>query len=157
VAAESRVFQRFLDSLSEKDVGGKGPPLLVAATGNDRQTTGFDSPACWDFSIAVGSITETRDRSGFSNYGTMLHSQYIMMPGGEENGGTISEWVGEATYKCYGTSAAAAYASALLALYMSDPAYRHLDRATFLQTLLQKCQKCNNHQTAEHGLGSLAY
>jgi len=156
-ASVSRVFKRFLHSLSEKPISGNGEPVLVAATGNDGHTTGFDSPARWDFTVAVGSITNARDRSSFSNYGTKLHSQYIMMPGGEEQNGSITEWVGEATQKCYGTSAAAAYASGVLALYMSDDKYQRTDRATFLQDVLQQCQQCNNHQTIEHGLGYLPY
>jgi subtilisin family serine protease len=135
-------------------VSGKGAPLLVAATGNDGNSTGFDSPAKWDFSIAVGSITNALNRSAFSNYGTKLHSQYIVMPGGEEQQGTVSEWAGEATNKCYGTSAAAAYASGVLALYMSDTAYQNPDRAAFLNDVLQQC---NNHQIVEHGSGYLPY
>jgi hypothetical protein len=107
--------------------------------------------------LAVGSITQARDRSNFSNYGTKLHSQYMMMPGGEEQQGVISEWVGEALHKCYGTSAAAAYASGVLALYMSDSNYQNTDRVAFLQDVLQQCQPCNNHQTVEHGLGYLPY
>jgi hypothetical protein len=156
-AAVSKVFQRFLHCLSEKPMSAYGPPILVAATGNDGHATGFDSPARWDFTLAVGSITQARNRSTFSNYGTRYHSQYIMMPGGEEQQGTISEWVGEARHKCYGTSASAAYASGVLALYLSDNTYRTADRAAFLQDVLKRCQPCNNHQALEHGLGYLPY
>jgi hypothetical protein len=107
--------------------------------------------------LAVGSITEALDRSAFSNYGTKLHAHYIMMPRGEEQQGTASEWVGEATHKCFGTSVAAAYASALLALYMSDSKYQNADRAAFPKDVLQQCQASHNHQTVEHGEGYLRY
>jgi subtilisin family serine protease len=155
--AVSRVLKRFLQSLAEKAVSTNGKPVLVAATGNDGRSTGFDSPARWDFALAVGSITEALDRSAFSNYGTKLHARYIMMPGGEEQQGAASEWVGEATHKCFGTSVAAAYASALLALYMSDSKYQNADRAAFLKDVLQQCQACHNHKTVEHGEGYLRY
>ncbi|HKC01520.1 MAG TPA: hypothetical protein VKD23_22240 [Terriglobales bacterium] len=42
-------------------------------------------------------------------------NQYIMMPGGEERQGSVTEWIGEAKQKCYGTSASTAYASGVLA------------------------------------------
>ena len=153
----SKVLKRFLQSLAEKAVSQNGKPVLVAATGNDGRSTGFDSPARWDFAVAVGSVTEALDRSAFSNYGTKLHAHYIMMPGGEEQQGTISEWVGEATHKCFGTSVAAAYASALLALYMSDSKYQDPDRAAFLKDVLGQCQACHSHNTVEHGEGYLRY
>jgi Subtilase family len=155
--ATSEVFRRFLHSLTRKPMNVNGPPLLVAATGNEGLASGFSMPARWRFSVAVGSITHARDRSTFSNYGTTLHSRYIMMPGGEESQGTISEWVGEAAQKCFGTSAAAAYASGVLALYMSDANYQNPDRSAFLQAVLQQCQPCHNQRQAEHGLGYLPY
>lgn len=157
VPGVSKVFKRFLQSVSEKAVSPKGEPLLVAATGNDGVSTGFDSPARWDFALAVGSVRENLERSTFSNYGTKHHAQYFMMPGGEEQNGTVSEWVGEATHKCYGTSAAAAYASAMLALYMSDPKYKNNNRAAFLQDVLQQCQACHNQNATEHGNGYLSF
>jgi Subtilase family len=157
VPGVSKVFKRFLHSLSEKAVSPNGEPLLVAATGNDGVSTGFDSPARWDFALAVGSITEVRDRSTFSNYGTKLHAQYFMMPGGQEQNGTVTEWVGEASHKCYGTSAATAYASAVLALYMSDPKYKNNSRSAFLQDVLGQCQPCRNQDATKHGKGYLCY
>lgn len=153
----SKVLKRFLQSLAEKAVSANGEPILVAATGNDGRSTGFDSPARWDFAVAVGSITEALDRSAFSNYGTKLHAHYIMMPGGEEKKDTISEWVGEATHKCYGTSVAAAYASALLALYMSDSKYKNKNRVAFLKDVLDQCKACRNQDPVEHGEGYLRY
>jgi subtilisin family serine protease len=129
----SNVFRRFLYSFHDAAANAAGiDPILVAATGNDGQPHGFDMPAKWDFAVAVGSIKQHTDRSSFSTYGTKSHARYIMMPGGEEQlGSGISEWVGEAQQRCYGTSVSVAYASGMLALYLSDPAYRTKDRAAF--------------------------
>ena len=157
-SAVSKVFYRLLRSLSEKPMSAKGPPILVAATGNDGVATGFDAPALWNFTLAVGSINANKDRSIFSNYGTTGHAQYIMMPGGEETQGAATEWIGEATQKCYGTSAAAAYASGVLALYMANPSFHNQDRAKFLADVLNHgCTDCNNQNPTEHGQGYLPY
>jgi subtilisin family serine protease len=155
----SKVLKRFLESLSEKAISSNGKPLVVAATGNNYKSSGFASPARWDFVLAIGSITEAKDRSDFSNYGTTPHGRYFMMPGGEKKQYEAAprEWVGEATEKCFGTSAAAAYASSVLALYMSDPKYKNLDRDAFLKDVLGQCQRCNNQNALEHGEGYLKY
>lgn len=153
----SKVFYRLLRSLSEKPMSKAGPPILVAATGNNRVTTGFDAPAAWDFAVAVGAINHNTDRSSFSNYGTSGHSQYIMMPGGEESQRTATEWVGEAAHKCYGTSVSAAYASGVFAMYMANPSYASLSRAAFLIQVLAKCRPCTNQNATEQGLGYLPY
>ena len=158
VGGVSRVLNRLLDALSNKPVGPGGPPILVAATGNNGVSTGFDAPAEWNFTVAVGSINSSEVRSSFSNYGTTGHAQYIMMPGGDENSaGSAIEWIGEATYKCYGTSPAAAYASGVLALYLANPKYSGLSRSAFLSQVLANCQPCTNQNAAEHGLGYLPY
>jgi hypothetical protein len=107
--------------------------------------------------VAVGSINHNTDRSSFSNYGTTGHPHYIMMPGGEENQETATEWVGEAAHKCYGTSVAAAFASGILALYMASPSYSGLSRTTFLTQVLPKCCPCTNQNVMEHGFGYLQY
>jgi subtilisin family serine protease len=153
----SRVFFRLLRSLSEKAMNPAGPPVIVAATGNDGHSTGFDSPAQWDFTVAVGSINLNKGRSTFSNYGTVGHQHYLMMPGGEDIGSGATEWVGEATQKCYGTSVAAAYASSVLGLLMSDPKHQKPTRKDFLDAILNTCQPCNNQNANEHGLGYLPY
>jgi subtilisin family serine protease len=153
----SKVFFRLLRSLSEKPMSLGEPPILVAATGNDGLSTGFDAPALWNFTLAVGSINKKTDRSTFSNYGSSGQTQYVMMPGGEESQGTISEWIGQAKQKCFGTSAAAAYASGMLALYLAHPSYKGLDRATFLATVLGQCKPCRGQNRSEHGHGYLTF
>jgi subtilisin family serine protease len=153
----SELMRRLLVSVAEKDVTGLGPPILVAATGNNGSSNGFSLPAKWDTAVvAVGSMTENLRRSRFSNYGTKYHNRYIMMPGGEKDlSGNITEWVGEASAKCAGTSAAAAYASGMLALYMSDVRYQNLPRQDFLRLVLGNCQPCLSHDADEHGRGYL--
>jgi len=153
----SRVLHRLLRSLSETPTSSGEPPILVAATGNNSRTDGFDAPAEWDFTVAVGAINSSLDRSSFSNYGTSGHNKYILMPGGEESGGAATEWIGEATHKCYGTSPSVAYASGILALYMADPTYAGLNRSSFLTQVLGNCKPCNSQNTTEHGLGYLPY
>ncbi len=155
-AAVSKVFQRLLASISDKAMTTRGAPILVAATGNDGRTSGFDLPAYLSFTLAVGSINKDRERSRFSNYGT-YHNRYIMMPGGEEHDGVVTEWIGEASHKCFGTSAAAAYASGVLALYMSDADYQAPSRQAFLDSVLNNCQRCYHHNFDEHGKGYLLY
>jgi Subtilase family len=153
----SKVFFRLLRALSEKPMSSGEPPILVAATGNDGLSTGFDAPALWDFTLAVGSINKKTERSTFSNYGSSGQTQYVMMPGGEESQGTISEWIGQAKQKCFGTSPAAAYASGMLALYLAHPNYKGLDRATFLATVLGQCKPCRGQNRSEHGHGYLTF
>ena len=152
----STVFQRFLACISDKPMTKRGAPILVAATGNNGHATGFNLPSRLSYILAVGSINMARKRSDFSNYGTP-HQRYIMMPGGERQDGLITEWIGEAHYKCFGTSAAAAYASGVLALYMSDADYQQTDRQSFLNNVLRNCLPCYNHDPDEHGKGYLAY
>lgn len=89
--------------------------------------------------------------------GTAGHQHYLMMPGGEDAGSGATEWVGEANQKCYGTSVAAAYASAVLGLFMSDPKHHKPTREQFLDAVLNTCQPCNNQNAGEHGLGYLPY
>src|SRR5699024_8073874 len=111
--------------------------------------TGFDVPAIWNYTLAVGSIDSNGNRSSFSNYGSPSQLQYVMMPGGAESQGAVTEWVGEAAQKCYGTSVAAAYASAILALHMSDPRYQGIHRSAFLSIVLSNCKPCNNQNSLE--------
>lgn len=100
-------------------------PVFVCAVGNDPKIpgSGFDWPARYDCTLAVGSINEAKQASTFSKRGTRK-ADYVMCPGGDYDtqNGTINEWVGEGDHngtvtKCAGTSPAAAYGSGLLALY----------------------------------------
>jgi subtilisin family serine protease len=134
-------------------------PLIVAATGNGGLNTGFDTPArWWDASvIAVGSINSRRTRSSFSNYGTRDHLFHIVMPGGDGTPGH-AEWVGQAKEKCSGTSVSTAYASAVLALYASHPAYRRLPgKPKFLDAVLSHCEPLPRHDPQQHGRGLLVF
>jgi hypothetical protein len=158
--ARSLVFEKFLWSL--KELGQGAPfkaPIYVTATGNDGASK-FDHPAAYDSTLAVGSINSKLKRSSFSNYGTQ-HHHYLVMPGGDYDdvNQTFVEWAGEGTSgKCLGTSAAAAYASGMLALYRSDPRYSTQTRQKFLDQIINNCDRAfQHHNWAEHGAGYLSF
>ena len=76
-----------------------------------------DAIALRDVSLAVGSVNQSGQRSSFSTYGTYLHANYVMAPGGEKAGGSTTESpIADNTEQYCGTSVAAAYASGVLAL-----------------------------------------
>jgi subtilisin family serine protease len=162
--ARSMVFEKFLWALTVVDTGSQpsiDPPVYVTATGNDGNSTGFDYPAAYPDSLAVGSVNSNLKRSSFSNYGT-THSNYLMLPGGDEDAvQNPTEWVGAGSNnKCLGTSVAAAYASGMMALYWSDPKHQQKNRVDILDTLSQKCDKSFSHYQAakqEYGSGFLYY
>jgi hypothetical protein len=154
-------MQYFLEDISQKEVGIHGPPLLLASTGNNARSNGYCYPAFWNFTIAVGSINSTIARSRFSNYWiSSSHPAFVVMPGGDEDSSSnATEWVGEGNdAKCIGTSPATAYASAMLALYLSDPNYHQPDREKFLQQVLANCDDTfSGYDRDEHGEGFLPY
>lgn len=153
-------LEYFLEDTSQKAFGSNGPPLLVAATGNDGSSSDFSCPAKWDSTLAVGAINSNRVRSRFSNHGASSHPAFLVMPGGDEDtSGNASEWAGKGDVaECIGTSPAAAYASGILALYASDPDYQDPDRHTFLTDVLSQCDSSfTGYQVAEHGKGFLPY
>jgi subtilisin family serine protease len=158
--ARSLVFEKFLWSL--KELGQGAPfkaPIYVTATGNDGASK-FDHPAAYDSTVAVGSINSKLRRSSFSNYGTQ-HHHYLVMPGGDYDDvkKTFVEWAGEGVSgKCLGTSAAAAYASGMLALYRSDPRYSTQTRQKFLDQIINNCDRAfQHHNWAEYGAGYLSF
>jgi subtilisin family serine protease len=154
----SHTLESFLDGIVRVDVGKTGPPIIVSATGN-KGHKGVDKPADYGLSVAVGSINRGLSRSPFSNYDPS-HSQFIVMPGGDEDDHQqATEWVGEGSQgKCLGTSPATAYASAILALYLSDKNYNDADRAAFLKRVLSNCDDTwSTYNSTEHGKGYLPY
>lgn len=155
-------LEKYLQGIAQKSVGANGPPLLVASSGNERSTAGYNYPATWDFTVAVGAINSSKTRSDFSNYeqgGT--HPRFFVMPGGDEYAsGGPSEWIGKGDdAECLGTSPATAYASAMLALYYSSTsALRDPDRDKFLRDALAKCDSTfPGHNSDEYGKGFLPY
>ena len=120
----SIVFESYLDTIRMLGrVPGNPDPVFVAAVGNDSQAHEFEWPARYASTVAIGSVDHAPRLSSFSHAATQK-DEYCLCPGGEwdSSTGTATEWVGEGqsggtTTYCVGTSAATAYASALLALY----------------------------------------
>jgi len=120
----SIVFGSYLDTIRMLGrVPGNPDPVFVAAVGNDSQAHEFEWPARYTSTVAIGSVDHALQLSSFSHAATQK-SEYCLCPGGEWNNLTAkaTEWVGEGQSggkptHCVGTSAATAYASAILALY----------------------------------------
>lgn len=153
----SNILEAFLESLTDIDAGGNGPPIVVSATGNEGRGA-VNKPANYSLSVAVGSVNQSKERSLFSNYDAS-HSRFIVMPGGDEDSHQQpTEWIGEGnTGKSLGTSPATAYATGMLALYLSDKHYSSTDRDTFLTNAFANCETCWNQNAKEHGKGYLPY
>jgi subtilisin family serine protease len=154
----SQILQRFLGSLMDSTAADK--TIFIAATGNDGRSTGFDLPAKLLQIVAVSSINQNLKRSTFSNYGTKNHHWHIAMPGGDAAlNGKPNEWAGKARVEAFGTSVSAAYASGIIALYISDPdyAWNTSTRDAFLDTVLRKCDPCNEGNPDMCGKGYLPY
>ena len=154
----SLAFEKLLLSLA-----GKNPnrAIYVAATGNDGISTGFDYPAAYLDTLAIGSVNSRKQRSSFSNYGSTHHPRYLMATGGEIDPYTkqVTEPVGSGPYASVaGTSAAAAYASGVLALLKEQQRYKSLDRKDFLAEVLQHhCHLPPQSSANEYGAGIIFY
>jgi hypothetical protein len=155
--SSSLVFEAFLSSHLQLEPQ-LSAPLYVTATGNDGKAV-FNQPAAYSSALAVGSINNQLQRSSFSNYGP-APGYFLVMPGGDYDqvNNSAVEWAGEGSNeKCLGTSASAAYASGVLALYKSDPNFQGLKRKAFLQNVIGKCQPVPSYDVIEHGQGYLPY
>jgi len=154
----SLAFEKLLLSLPGKNPNGA---IYVAATGNDGVSTGFDYPAAYADTLAVGSVNGRQKRSSFSNYGSTNHPRYLMATGGEidQTTGLVTEAVGFGpSASVAGTSAAAAYASGVLALLKQQSRYAPLDRTGFLANVLQNhCRLPPGGTSAEYGAGIVYY
>ncbi|MBV9222401.1 MAG: S8 family serine peptidase [Acidobacteriaceae bacterium] len=154
----SVAFEKLLLSLAANQPKGA---IYVAATGNGWISSGFEFPAGYLDTLAVGSVTVTQRRSSFSNYGTANHPRYVMAPGGEidQNSKKITEPVGAGSIASFaGTSAAAAYASGVLALLKSQKRYQAVDRNQFIAAVLQNhCTPPAQTTSIEYGSGIIHY
>lgn len=162
----SKTFEDFLKAL-ENSVSTLIPaspqPIIVAAVGNDyspSKPTDFRAPARYASTVAVGAVTSGYTLSPFSNRGT-AKNRYFLLPGGDNtitSTGAPTEAVGTAsggTTYCVGTSAAAAYATGLLALYWGESRYQSLAARDFLDAMASQCDAgiIPNYSTADHGKG----
>jgi subtilisin family serine protease len=157
------LFEQYLTALQQ----ALANIIFVAAVGNGKRTAGFDFPAGYDLTVAVGAVDSSYKRSSFSNYGTPKQL-YFLSPGGNDTldfSGAPSEHVGSATDShgtnyCLGTSMATAYASALLALYWADSRFDLMDATNFLGEMINQCETNNISPTysySEHGSGFLRF
>lgn len=154
-------YDHLLDDIAKISPAANGPPIYVAATGNDRKTSDFDFPASQGQTVAVGSVNAKSYRSDFTNYGTANHKWHVMAPGGEKSGNSVTENVGESQNheKCYGTSPATAYVSGALALLRSETRYRTLNSDVFLDKVMR--DHCDpppsGSSSLEYGSGLIVY
>jgi subtilisin family serine protease len=156
-----RAYDQLLTDIAGLGVKAYGPPIYVAATGNDSKTTEFDFPASQAETLAVGSVNAGGARSSFTNYGAASHRWHVMAPGGEEASGTVTESVGQSANgnECFGTSPAAAYVSAVLALLRSEGRYQAMSTDAFLdQVKTDHCDPPPSGSSAlEYGAGQIVY
>jgi hypothetical protein len=163
----STVCEKFFDFLAQnaKSVTNAPDPITLAAVGNDGISTGFEWPARYSTVVAVGSVTHGRDRSLFSNTGTVKSKVlYCMCPGGQtDSAGKVTEHVGEGsdagkTTYCVGTSPATAYASAVLALLRHYRSKNNLPvTSTAILDAADNSAKADvaNYSSTDHGMGRL--
>jgi hypothetical protein len=168
----SKVLETLIEGLTQLHTKVSGPPepIFVCAVGNNRKVDGIHHPAAYDLTLAVGAVNSSYNRSAFSNYDQFnKKDRYLLLPGGDDtqdvNGDPV-EYVGEAqdsshnTNYCVGTSPAAAYASALLALYWASPTYIKKTPNELLDEMLRlKCSKgaIPNHDSYQHGAGFFSW
>jgi len=157
-------FDKMLEGIAKvPNPAVAGPPIYVAATGNEQANAGFNFPAFQSETVAVGAVTSAGVRSSFSNYGTNGHKWYLMAPGGEEVARTVTEDVGsvvtsQGSVPYFGTSVATAYVSGMLALLRSELRYRNMPRDNFLDKVVQDhCELAPGAQPIEYGSGQIVY
>lgn len=174
----SDVFEGYLDLIHRlKGLPGQPDAVIVAAVGNDGPDasgnhTEFEWPARYSTVLAIGAMDHSQVLSAFSNAGTQKY-EYGLCPGGQWDyaANAATEWVGEGrdglnvTY-CVGTSAATAYASALLALYRehflnglrgAGGAGSVLSSAKLLDEVYKRCVSFPGYSTTLHGAGRLVF
>ncbi len=133
-----------------------GAPIFVAATGNQGLSTGFRYPAAFDHTIAVGSVSDSDQRSTFSNYGT-THPAFVVAPGGEDFPRAKEDVGSGPNGLCFGTSVSTAYISGVLALMRQDSNYSSLNRDDLIDALLKMCVMPSGGNVNEYGNGLVHY
>lgn len=117
-SSRSLVFEQILDKVREYG----GEPLVVAAAGNLRDAS-LTFPARFPTVVAVGALNEFKARSSFSNYGAKDHlgddhPNLFFLPGGEKNPQEAVAYTNGTPW--WGTSFSCAYASAIMAIMLSE-------------------------------------
>jgi hypothetical protein len=167
----SKTFEDLIRALDATQPGPKPPPrpVLIAAAGNESSGA-LDYPAGFAAVLGVGSVYKASgayERSPFSNYTTARKDAHVLLPGGDDTpdpAGNPSQHVGTgsdagATSYCYGTSAATAYATGLLALYRCLPAHDRQTPDELLDDMIGKCDsgKISSYDADEDGAGFFYY
>lgn len=167
----SKVFEDLIRALDATQSGNNPPPkpVLVAAGGNDT-TDALDYPAAFAAVLGVGSVYKssgTYKRSPFSNFTAARKDNHVLLPGGDDTpdaSGNPSQYVGSGsdggvTTYCYGTSAATAYATGLLALYRLLPTHSKQTPQELLDDMVSKCDsaKISSYDPNEDGAGLLYF
>ncbi len=170
-STRSKTFEDLIAALDGTQPGSSPPPrpVLVAAAGNAAQM-GLEYPAAFAAVLGVGAVYKTSgtyERSPFSNYTGARKDKHMLLPGGDDTpdpSGNPSQYVGTAsdggiTTYCYGTSAATAYATGLLALYRCLPAHHKQTPKELLKEMVAKCDpgKITSYDSNEDGAGFLYY
>lgn len=115
--------------------------VVVAATGNDGAST-VSYPGAYPYVIGVGSVTNTRARSSFSNYGTGLD---VMAPGSD----IYSTKPGGGFQTMSGTSMATPHVAGVVGLIRS--ANKSLTAAQVEDILKRTCQPAGS--ASQYGSG----
>jgi subtilisin family serine protease len=156
-STRSGLFENMLGQLK----ASPDAPVLVAAAGNAGLTE-LSYPARYDSVVAVESVDSAGALARFSNRSTTnhennLHQHVFVMPGGRGHPGlALSEYVGRSAGGALqgGTSAAAAYASGLIARIWSTPPHTASTRTGILTYLaLQASRNLPDYLQATHGNG----
>jgi subtilisin family serine protease len=142
----------------EEILGINNNLIIVAAAGNRREKT-VDYPARFGELVAVGAVDSAGTVASYSNTGATDHDgnahDYLFFAPGGGNG----EFVGTSTrggksVDYEGTSFAAPYVSALVALYYeSQGGNRPSRRATLAHCQQRASQNMTGYTSTEHGNG----
>lgn len=120
-SSRSMVFQVMLEEFLRCEPDA----IIVAAAGNGGASE-LDFPARYDFVVAVGALDSKGNLPSYSNYGATAHGgvphdNLYFAPGGGNGEFVANSTFGSVTVNHEGTSFAAPYVSALVALYRSSP------------------------------------
>jgi subtilisin family serine protease len=160
-SSRSAVFENLVSQFDKPS----SSPVLVGAAGNDADPE-LCYPARFGALVGVESIDSAKTLSTFSNHGDMdhegkPHGNVFVLPGGQKQGPNVTEYIGDTgpgTAEYWGTSFAAAYASALIASLWSEPAWLASDRTAIVDHLKNTADRgFNGYTSKDHGNGLMQY
>jgi subtilisin family serine protease len=160
-SSRSAVFENLVMQVN----GPMGGAIVVAAAGNKKKDE-LAFPARFNSVMAIESVDSSGNLSEFTNRSTIDHESndhpnVFVLPGGQkdQSGNTTEYAVETSTGKRYfGTSFAAAYASAVIANTWLEPAHTSKDAqqlAAYLQTNAD--HSIPNYLSQTHGNGLMRF